>query len=50
MGLIMCGMVYFINEVICCVCLYQNGFEGFACELCKDSNMFGSYCNESKAF
>ncbi|XP_020611195.1 stabilin-2-like [Orbicella faveolata] len=29
------------------LCTCENGFQGFACELCKDSNMFGSYCNET---
>lgn len=28
-------------------CTCQDGFNGFACELCKDSNKFGSYCNET---
>lgn len=28
-------------------CICQDGFKGFACELCKDSNKFGSYCNET---
>ncbi|KAJ7377675.1 Stabilin-2 [Desmophyllum pertusum] len=28
-------------------CTCQDGFTGFACELCKDSNKFGSYCNET---
>lgn len=28
-------------------CTCQDGFKGFACELCRDSNKFGSYCNET---
>lgn len=42
-----CQMIvnYFFDMV-----LSQDGFKGFACELCRDSNKFGSYCNESKYY
>ena len=48
-GLIVWNAEFYWWSGFFCI-VYQNGFQGFACELCKDSNIFGSFCNESKCY